>query len=163
MDANIDDLFRLVSIYKPQSVGVEVTGQQGGFIQWIQDQMLSRNIFFNLAKENNGSKPGIRPNTNKMVRFNTVLPLFKSKKIWLPKGMDNSPLMVEILDELKNAAVSGFKSKHDDWIDTVSMLSSIEAWKPSTEVEYEYSNQSIGDGMWVEVDDIDFGKNSMIF
>jgi len=32
MDKNIDDLFRLAQMYKPQSVGIEVSGQQGGFI-----------------------------------------------------------------------------------------------------------------------------------
>ena len=44
MDKNIDELFRLAQIYKPQQVGIEVTGQQGGFIQWIQTQMMERNI-----------------------------------------------------------------------------------------------------------------------
>jgi hypothetical protein len=36
MDKNIDDLFELAQKYQPQQVGVEVSGQQGGFIQWIQ-------------------------------------------------------------------------------------------------------------------------------
>jgi hypothetical protein len=35
MDKNVDDLFRLSQEYKPQQVGIEVSGQQGGFIQWI--------------------------------------------------------------------------------------------------------------------------------
>ena len=39
MDTTIDDLFRLVQEYSPQGVGVEVTGQRGGFIQWIQREM----------------------------------------------------------------------------------------------------------------------------
>ena len=45
MDKNLDDLFRLVSQYSPLSVGVEVSGQQAGFIPWIQREMFSRNIF----------------------------------------------------------------------------------------------------------------------
>ena len=146
MDKNIDDLFRFVSMYKPQSVGIEVTGQQGGFIQWIQGQMLDRNIFFNLASENNSNNPGLRPNTNKMVRFNTVVPLFKSKKIWLPNGMDNNECIREAMDELRNASAGGFKSKHDDFIDTVSMLSSIQAWKPSEQSAVVKQND---DGVWV--------------
>ena len=32
MDKNVDDLFRLAQMYRPQSVGIEVTGQQGGFL-----------------------------------------------------------------------------------------------------------------------------------
>ena len=35
MDKNIDDLFVLAQKYKPLSVGIEVTGQQEGFIPWI--------------------------------------------------------------------------------------------------------------------------------
>lgn len=146
MDKNIDDLFRFVSMYKPQSVGVEVTGQQGGFIQWIQGQMLDRNIFFNLASENNSNNPGLRPNTNKMVRFNTVVPLFKSKKIWFPKDMETNECMIEAMDELRNASAGGFKSKHDDFIDTVSMLSSIQAWKPSEQSAVVKQND---DGVWI--------------
>lgn len=131
MNDNIDDLFRLVQEYQPQSVGIEVTGQQGGFIAWIQGEMLSRNIYFTLASESNSNKPGIRPNTNKMQRFNIIVPLFKSHKIWFPEEAKNDKVMREAMEELTLASVAGFKSKHDDFIDTISMLSSLKAWKPS--------------------------------
>ena len=39
MDKNVEDLFRLAQMYKPQQVGVEVSGQQGGFIQWLKNEM----------------------------------------------------------------------------------------------------------------------------
>lgn len=133
MDKNIDDLFRLSQMYKPQSVGIEVTGQQGGFIQWIQNEMMSRNIYFSLASEGNDNKPGIRPNTNKLVRFNTMVPMFKARKIFFPLEKKNDPAVAEAINELSLASVSGFRSKHDDFIDTISMLSSIRAWKPSEE------------------------------
>lgn len=133
MDKNVDDLFRLAQMYKPQQVGVEVTGQQGGFVTWIQNQMLERNIYFPLASEGNDSKPGIRPNTNKLVRFNTVVPWFKSRKIFFPLERKNEPPMQECITELSLASVSGFKSKHDDFIDTISMLSALNPWKPSEE------------------------------
>ncbi len=35
------------------------------------------------------------------------------------------------MNELSLASVRGFKSKHDDCIDTVSMLSNLNTWKPS--------------------------------
>lgn len=133
MDKNIDDLFRLAQMYRPQSVGIEVTGQQGGFIQWIQNEMMSRNIYFSLASEGNDNKPGIRPNTNKLVRFNTMVPMFKARKIFFPLEKKNDPAVAEGINELSLASVSGFRSKHDDFIDTISMLSSIRAWKPSEE------------------------------
>lgn len=146
MDKNIDDLFRLAQMYKPQSVGIEVTGQQGGFIPWIQGQMLERNIYFPLASEGNDSKPGIRPNTNKMVRFNTVLPLFKARKVFFPIERKTEPTMVEAMTELSLISVSGIKSKHDDFLDTASMLSSLVTWRPSEEAPLVSSGK--GDGMW---------------
>jgi hypothetical protein len=39
--------------------------------------------------------------------------------------------MLECMTELKLATKIGFKSKHDDFIDTISMLGSLTAWKPS--------------------------------
>ncbi len=146
MDKNIDALFRFAQQYKPQSVGIEVTGQQGGFIQWIQGQMLDRNIYFSLASDGNDSRPGIRPNTNKLVRFNTVVPLFKARKIFFPIERKTEPAMVEAVTELSLASISGFRSKHDDFIDTVSMLPLMNAWRPSEEAQLEKSSGD--DGMW---------------
>lgn len=154
MDKNIDDLFRLVQMYKPQSVGIEVTGQQGGFIQWIQTQMIERNVFFTLASDNNDNKPGMRPITNKLVRFNTMQPLFKAHKMFFPLEKKAEPALAEGLNELSLVSVSGFKSKHDDWLDTVSMLSSMKAWKPSEETKLSISTSS--GGMWdIEMEEED--------
>lgn len=145
MDKNIDALFRLAQMYRPQQVGIEVSGQQGGFIQWIQGQMLERNIYFPLASEGNDSNPGIRPNTNKLVRFNTVVPWFKARKIFFPIERKNEPPMQEAITELSLASVSGFKSKHEDFIDTISQLASLTPWKPSEEAPLSSSGDS---GPW---------------
>lgn len=145
MDANVDDLFRLAQMYRPQAVGIEVTGQQGGFIPWIQSEMLERNIYFTLASEGNSNMPGIRPNTNKLMRFNTMVPLFKMHKIFFPMEKKSSPEMQEMVSELSLASPGGFKSKHDDFIDTISMLSSLKAWKPTEDVNLVQDSS----GMWV--------------
>lgn len=145
MNKNVDDLFRLSQQYRPQQVGIEVTGQQGGFISWIQDQMLERNIFFPLASEEDSKDVGLRPNTNKMVRFMTVVPLFKARKIFLPVERKTEAPVAELINELSLASMGGFKSKHDDGIDTISMLSSLRPWKPSEEAAMV--QQSDG-GMW---------------
>lgn len=135
MDKNIDDVFRFAQLYKPQSVGVEVNGQQGGFIQWLQGEMMQRNIYFPLATEGNDMKPGIRKNTNKLVYFNTVVPWFKARKMFFPIEKKNSVELVECVNELSLATPGGFKSKNDDFIDNISMLSSLQAWKPSEETQ----------------------------
>lgn len=133
MDKNVDDLFRLCSMYRPQQVGIEVSGQQGGFIPWVQNEMITRNIYFNLASDSNANNPGIRPTTNKLQRFNTVVPMFKLKKIKFPQDMKNEPIIVEAMDELKLVSLEGMRSKHDDFLDTISMLMLLKPWKPSEE------------------------------
>lgn len=155
MDKNVDALFRLAQLYKPQSVGIEVSGQQSGFIPWIMGGMLNRNIYFPLASEGNDMKPGIRPNTNKMVRFNLVVPWFKSRKIFFPVEKKTSVEVAEFINELGLITPGGFKSKHDDCIDTISQLASLTPWKPSEEAPLMDSGK--GDGMW----DFDMGDAPM--
>ena len=151
MGKNIEDLFRLAQRYKPQQVGVEVTGQQGGFISWIQDEMIKRSVYFSLASEGNSNKPGIRPNTNKMERFMIVQPWFTLGRMFFPNEMRESEPMKEFIDEIGLACKGGFKSKHDDFLDTISMLASMSPWKPSEEVE-QHRNE--GEDMWeMETDD----------
>ena len=134
MDKNLNDLFRLAQKWDPQQVGIEVSGQQGGFIPWIQEQMIDRNTFFNIASEFNDGKPGIRPNTNKMVRFNVVVPWFKANMMFFPLELREGECMVEAINELTLVSSAGMKSKHDDFIDTISMLSNLKTFRPSEDV-----------------------------
>jgi len=131
MDKNLDDLFRLAQEYRPEKVGIEISGQQKGYIPWIDQQMQSRNIYFTIATEPNSTIRGFRPSTNKFERFNVVVPLFKLHKVRFPLEMRESPQLREMIDELSLASREKFKSKHDDFIDTISQLSMMEPWKPS--------------------------------
>lgn len=135
MSRNYDDLFMLVQMYKPLLVGIEVTGQQGGFISTIVDLMVQRNIYFNLAKT--GNTIGIRPTKDKLTRFNVVLPWFKLNKVYFPIEYTDDPRVVEIIGEISLISASGFKSKHDDAIDTISMLGDMfnQMYKPEAIVE----------------------------
>lgn len=150
MDANLNDLFRLVREYKPQSVGVEVSGQQAGFIPWIQKEMMDRSLFFSLASDNNSNQPGIRPSTNKLQRFNVVVPWFKSGKMYFPEQMRQSTPMKQAMDELKLVSPSGFKSKHDDFSDTISMLALLNTWAPTQDTNI---TQQDGQDIWGDYDD----------
>lgn len=129
MDKNINDLFRLVQEYKPQAVGVEVSGQQGGFIQWIQNEMLNRNTWFVLASNPGTSQAGIRPVGDKLTRFNMVVPWFKLGKIHFPLQWKNSSIIGIFLGQLRMVTIHGIKGK-DDCIDTISMLAVLNPWKP---------------------------------
>lgn len=158
MDKNIDDLFRLVQKWKPLSVGIEVSGQQEGFASILLRDQIDKNIFFNLATDNNKNKPGIRPNTNKMVRFMAVLPWFKnSSKIFFPIELEESDAMLECVDELSLASKAGFKSKHDDFIDSISMLASMPVFRPSQEEKIHRRDE---DDVW-EADDHEEEVNGM--
>ncbi len=133
MDKNINDLFRLVQQYKPQSVGIEVTGQQGAFINWLQNEQLVRNIWFNFASSSKSGDPGIRPATDKLTRLNLVVPWFKAGKMFFPTELKTSTVLGEFMQEIKLATVNGLKGK-DDCLDTISMLAYMNPWKPSQEI-----------------------------
>jgi len=133
MDKNVNDLFRFVLMYRPQAVGIELSGQQKGFVSWIKQEMLKKNIFFTIASDKSGKEEGFRPTTNKLVRFNGVVPLFKQKKIWFPNELKDTVLVQEAVDEITYATKSGFKSKNDDIADNISQLVLFDAWKPSEE------------------------------
>ena len=124
-----DDLFDYVIEYQPQSVGIEVTGQQGGFISLFRREMMNRNIWFNFAASK-GGQPGIRPTVNKLARFNLIVPQFKAGKIHFPKERLTDPCLAAIIEQIKMVTLSGIKSKNDDGLDTVSMLAELTPWKP---------------------------------
>lgn len=158
MDKNVNDLFRLAQKYRPQSVGIEVSGQQGGFIPWIQSEMMTRNIYFNIASDKATNKPGIRPLTGKLERFNIVVPWFKAHKMYFPVEQKNTPVMQECMNELSMASRSGFRSKQDDFIDNISQLAALTVWRPS---EAGDITDKKGNGIW-ELDDDDDGHSSAL-
>lgn len=142
MDKNVDDLFRLVHRYKPLSVGIEVTGQQEGFIHWIKSEMSKRHIYFNLASSGNSNKAGIRPNTNKLQRFMVVVPWFKVGEMFFPEECKLDKTMIEMMEELKLASGNGLKSKHDDAIDTISMLAVMPVFLPGDSVPMQANEEN---------------------
>jgi len=123
MDKNIDVLFDMVVRYDAKSVGVEITGQQGAFVDWIKKEMHRRNIYFTIIE--------VRPTSDKLIRLHNMVPLFRRGKIWFNKELIGTPYMVEALNELKRVAIGGFKSAHDDFCDTLSMLSEMKPWRPA--------------------------------
>lgn len=145
MDKTNDDLFRFVSEHHPQQVGVEITGQQGAFIKWLQQEMMNRNIWFSFASSEKSGEPGIRPITDKLSRFNLVVPWFKAGKIYFPEEIKKSVLMGKILGQISLVTDSGIKGK-DDCIDGISMLGFLKPWKPSDAVPMTNSSS----GIWME-------------
>lgn len=142
MDKSLDHLFRLAQEYKPQNVGVEVSGQQQAFIKWIQKEQIVRNIWFSFASSEKSGNPGIRPITDKLSRFNLVVPWFKAGKMWWPMEMKSSVIMGTFMGQIRMVTSSGIKGK-DDCIDTISMLGFLTPWKPSDSVPVTSSEVEI--------------------
>jgi len=143
MDKTINDLFRFVQTYKPQQVGIEVSGQQGAFISILQTEMMNRNTWFNFASSDKSGTPGIRPTMDKLSRFNLVVPWFKTGKMYFPEELKGSIIMGQCMGQIRLATTSGLKGK-DDFLDTISMLGYLKPWKPS---ESAPVNQN-GDPIW---------------
>ena len=143
MQENLDDLFRYVQRWKPLSVGIESSGQQGGFLSIIQEMMIQRNIWFSLAKKPGSKDFGIRPIKDKVHRFVTgVQPKFKQGKVWLPKAeltKHTMPNVWELVNELTNelgrfTLAGGVNAlAHDDCIDLLNQLSEMEVYMPSAD------------------------------
>jgi phage terminase large subunit-like protein len=130
INKSFDDLFRLVSIYKPQQVGIEITGQQQAYIKFLQGEMMKRNIWFSFASSEKSGEPGIRPTVDKLSRFNLVVPWFKAGMMFFPEELKLSVIMGHFLGQIRLATMSGLKGK-DDCLDTISMLGYLTPWKPS--------------------------------
>lgn len=130
IDKTWNDLFRLVQKYKPQQVGIEVSGQQQAYIKLLQAEMMHRNIWFNFASSEKSGEPGIRPLVDKLARFNQVVPWFKSGLMHFPEEMKLSNTVGRFISQISLATMNGLKGK-DDCLDTISMLGYLIPWKPS--------------------------------
>lgn len=144
MDDNINDIFTYVERWNPLSVGIESSGQQGGYFSIMEDRMMTRQRWFTFAKKPGSKEPGIRPLTDKVHRFLTgVQPKFKQGKVWLPKPelLGKYPrlkvLLDELLHELSRFTLAGGVAalKHDDAIDLLNQLSEMELFAPAYTAE----------------------------
>ena len=177
MQENIEDLFQYVRKWKPISVGIESSGQQGGFLSIIEEMKLQRNIWFQFAKKPGSKEPGIRPVKDKVSRFVTgVQPRFKQGKVWLPKPelvkTTNYRLfeaVEELVQELSKFTLAGGVAalKHDDMLDTLNQLSEMEIFSPSEDNVVETSVMSedglMWTGIWEDDDEDNDYKSSTVF
>lgn len=177
MNDNINDVFKYVKKWNPLSVGIESSGQQGGFISIMQDMMMERNIWFTFAKKPGSKEPGIRPLTDKTHRFITgVQPKFKQGKVWLPKPelvVSKNPRLFTLIEELVHelsrfTLAGGVKAlKHDDAIDLLNQFSEMEVHAPAA-TEDIVATVVCDDGLvweseWGEDDSSDEYTNSNVF
>ena len=131
LSITLDDLFKFVQKYKPESVGIEVTGQQQGFISIIEERMQRQMTFFNLAMTK-GEK-GIRSTGDKLSRFQLILPMFTQGKMYYPEELKDSTVLSILMGQYRLITSSGIKGK-DDGVDATSQLALLKTYRPSEDV-----------------------------
>lgn len=152
MDKTINDLFRLVQEYEPMQVGIEVSGQQGAFIKWLQGEQANRNLWFTFASSNQNGAPGIRPTADKLKRFNVVVPWFKAGKMFFPEELRSGQEMGIFMGQIRLATHEGLKGK-DDFIDTISMLAELSPYKPANHQPPHGQSDTGPAGLWEKTED----------
>lgn len=139
------------------NVGIEIDGQQQLNLFNLKKQMIENNSFFTFARQVGSphGKEGIsrRQATGaKHEQFMRVHPLFQQHKIYFPEELKGTPDMKEILNELDYVTYEGIGSKHDDALDGISMLASIDVILPSADanVNPEKELNNVDSGYWGE-------------
>ena len=77
-----------------------------------------------------------------------VHPLFQQHKIYFPEELKESADMKEVLNELAYITYEGIGSKHDDALDCISMIASMDVIAPSEDVEIVSYREESKDYIW---------------
>lgn len=154
-----NDLFRMVEKYSrfigSMPVGIEIDGQQKIHLFALKQLMSKRNTYFTMANQKGKVTEGILSRSvkgSKEDRFAATVPMFQNGKIWISKHLYNTPDYKELMQEIKYATYDdvgkvSFNSKHDDGLDLISMLVSMETYPASPVVSVE----TFDDPMWDDV------------
>lgn len=133
MDFNIKTLFQFCAKYKPLQVGIEVTGQQAGFVSWIMNEQYNTKIYFDIKQ--------VRPAKDKFSRFLAFATMYHRNKVKIYLGMKNNEAYhTEYINEITKVSKTGFKSKHDDILDTNSMLLDLDLYAPNGNISLDDKN-----------------------
>lgn len=135
------------------TVGVEIDGQQQLNLHSLKKMMLEYNVYFGFARQIGSpfGKEGIsrRQATGaKHEQFMRVHPLFQQHKIYFPEELKESADMKEVLNELSYITYEGIGSKHDDALDCISMIASMDVIAPSEDVEVVSYREESKDYIW---------------
>ena len=104
----IDAIFRAVSRWGPQSVGIETVAYQESLAHFIEQEQKKRGVFFTVVR--------VKTHKNKEWKIRTRLqPLLRSGNILLPK---HAGWVQGFLDELRSFPMG----EHDDMLDTLAMI-----------------------------------------
>lgn len=107
----IEEIFRLVEIYKPLKVLIETVSAQVLLLDLLRDEMRKRDKFFNIEEVKTSTTE------TKAMKIRGLVPNYANGRIYHRRG----------LKELENQLLEFPRGTHDDIIDSLSMQ--IPSWK----------------------------------
>ena len=114
----IDEMFRLVVLWKIRDVGIEEGVLKAAMEPFIMKEMKVRQIFFNIIP--------LKAHSKKEERIKMMQPRFRAHTIMFP---EDAPWLSELESELLAFTMEGTKGLHDDLIDMMAYYEQI-AKKP---------------------------------
>jgi len=142
---SIDHLFRLCSIYEPIGVGMEKIAFQEWGESWIRQEMIRRNLYFNIVYMTDNSKK------KKILRISSLEPRFNLKKVLLPTD-HRKDLIDELTHELKLTTRKECKARHDDLIDCLANFTQMQMIAPGKQETYNFVKGSFEEEQISSVD-----------
>lgn len=103
----IDNIFSLVSRWKPMAVGIEKVAYQKALIHFVEKEKIKRNIMFSTRE--------LEADKQKEIRIMTLQPRFKAHQVYFPEYSS-------YLTELETELLMFPKCLHDDIIDSLAYI-----------------------------------------
>ena len=111
LNGTVDAIFRAVSRWGPQSVGVETVAAQDYLAQTLEAEMRKRDIFFNLVR--------VKTRKEKVPKIiGRLSPLLRSRSLRVPQ---HAPWLQTFLHEMEVFPTAS-AGEHDDMLDALSMI-----------------------------------------
>ena len=103
----MDNIFSLVSRWRPMKVGIEKVAYQKALIHFIEKEKIRRNIMFSTQE--------LEADKQKEIRIMALQPRFKAKQVYFPEYSD-------YLTELETELLMFPKCLHDDLVDSLAYI-----------------------------------------
>ena len=116
-DETIDRIFQLVLKWKPYEVILEKVAFQLSMKTFIQNEMLKRNIFFNLRM--------VSRTKSKLGVFKAFQPIVELGRFHIPEDTIQD-FVEELLHEMSLITNDSILAKHDDLLDSIAQLTLID-------------------------------------
>ena len=136
---------------KSVEVAVELDGQQRINVYALKQLQIKENIWFTFSKQI-GAAAGVQGFSRKKAggdkhsQFMRIHHLFQNGNIFFAEEFKDSPDMVELLEELKYITYDSINSKHDDALDGISAIGTLDIIYPGVDSAVSSKRNSSSEG-----------------